>query len=61
MAGVGFTVSSNLVADLGYRYLNLGDTKSATDASGAMTFKNIAAHEVRVGLRWSFDDLPVPR
>jgi hypothetical protein len=22
-----------------------------------MTFKNIAAHEVRVGLRWSFDDL----
>jgi hypothetical protein len=24
-----------------------------------MTFKNLAAHEVRVGLRWSFDDLPV--
>lgn len=61
MAGVGFAVSPNLMADVGYRYLNLGDTKSATDASGAMTFKNIAAHEVRVGLRWSFDDLPVPR
>jgi opacity protein-like surface antigen len=61
MAGVGIAVSSNLVADIGYRYLNLGDAKSATDASGAMTFKNIAAHEVRVGLRWSFDDLPVPR
>lgn len=61
MAGVGFAVSPNLIADVGYRYLNLGDTKSATDATGAMTFKNIAAHEVRVGLRWSFDDLPVPR
>jgi hypothetical protein len=24
-----------------------------------MTFKNIASHQVRVGLRWSFDDLPV--
>ena len=61
MAGVGITVASNLIADVGYRYINLGDAKSATDASGAMTFKNIAAHEVRVGLRWSFDDLPVSR
>jgi opacity protein-like surface antigen len=61
MAGVGFAVSSNLMADVGYRYLNLGDIKSAADATGAMTFKNLAAHEVRVGLRWSFDDLPVPR
>ena len=25
-------------------------------ASAAMTIKNVAAHEVRVGLRWSFDD-----
>lgn len=61
MAGVGVTVAPNLIADVGYRYLNLGDAKSASDASGAMTFKNIAAHEVRVGLRWSFDDLPVSR
>ena len=61
MAGGGITVASNLIADVGYRYINLGDAKSATDASGAMTFKNIAAHEVRVGLRWSFDDLPVSR
>jgi opacity protein-like surface antigen len=59
MAGVGYTISPNVVADVGYRYLNLGDTKSATDPSGYMTFKNIASHQVRVGLRWSFDDLPV--
>jgi opacity protein-like surface antigen len=61
MAGVGFAMSSNLMADVGYRYLNLGDAKTAADAAGAMTFKNIVAHEVRVGLRWSFDDLPVQR
>lgn len=58
MLGVGYTVTPNVVADIGYRYLNLGDAKSA-DALGFMTFKNIASHQVRVGLRWSFDDLPI--
>jgi opacity protein-like surface antigen len=61
MAGVGYVVSPNLIADLGYRYINFGNVKSGADAFGAMTFKNIAAHEVRVGLRWSFDDLPLSR
>jgi len=61
MAGVGFVVAPNMIADVGYRYLNLGDIKTAAAASGTMTFKNVAAHEVRVGLRWSFDDLPAVR
>jgi opacity protein-like surface antigen len=56
MAGIGFVISPNTVIDLGYRYINFGDAKTGTDASGAMTFKNLAAHEVRIGLRWSFDD-----
>jgi opacity protein-like surface antigen len=59
MAGIGYAISPNLLVDLGYRYINFGDTKSAADASGYMTFKNLAAHEVRVGLRWSFDDFSV--
>jgi opacity protein-like surface antigen len=59
MAGVGYAVTPNIVADIGYRYLNLGDAKSAADASGFMTFRNIASHQVRVGLRWSFDELPL--
>jgi opacity protein-like surface antigen len=59
MAGVGYAVSSNMMVDVGYRYINFGDVKTASDSSGSMTFKNVAAHEVRVGLRWSFDDLPV--
>ena len=58
MAGVGYAVAPNLMVDVGYRYIDFGDVKTNADAFGAMTFKNIAAHEVRVGLRWSFDDFP---
>lgn len=57
MAGVGYAVAPNLMVDVGYRYIDFGDVKTNADAFGAMTFKNVAAHEVRIGLRWSFDDL----
>lgn len=55
MAGIAFAVSHNLMMDVGYRYLNIGDVNT-----GAMTFRNVAAHEVHVGLRWSFDELHYP-
>jgi opacity protein-like surface antigen len=58
MAGTALTLSRNLQLDLGYRYLNFGNAETSDGPGGHMTFKNIAAHEVRVGLRWSFDDLP---
>jgi opacity protein-like surface antigen len=57
MAGVAIGISHNLMIDIGYRYLNLGDVTTGSDALGATSFKNVAAHEARVGLRWSFDDL----
>jgi opacity protein-like surface antigen len=57
MAGVGWAVAPNLTLDLGYRYLSLGNLRSGSDAAGSMTLRNVAGHEVRVGLRWSFDDL----
>jgi opacity protein-like surface antigen len=56
MAGVAISISPRAKLDVGYRYLNIGDVKTGSDASGAMTFRNVAAHQVRVGLRWSFDD-----
>jgi len=57
MAGVEYPISDRLSLDLGYRYLNLGDarTGSVTDGSGNVThmdYKDITAHEVRVGLRY---------
>jgi opacity protein-like surface antigen len=61
MAGVGYAVAPNLMIDVGYRYIDFGDVRTNADARGAMTFKDVAAHEVRVGLRWSFDDLPIAR
>jgi opacity protein-like surface antigen len=61
MAGVGYAVAPNLMVDVGYRYINFGNVHTASDSAGAMTFKNIAAQEVRLGLRWSFDDLLVAR
>jgi opacity protein-like surface antigen len=61
MAGVAYAVGPNLLVDVGYRYLNFGDVTTQSDAFGAMTLKNLAAHEARVGFRWNFDDLPLVR
>jgi opacity protein-like surface antigen len=58
MAGLAVPISHNMMIDVGYRYLNIGDVKAGSDAFGAMTFKNVAGHEARIGLRWSFDDIP---
>ncbi|CAI9415873.1 hypothetical protein ANOBCDAF_03577 [Pleomorphomonas sp. T1.2MG-36] len=57
MAGVEYPISDSLSLDLGYRYLNLGDARSGyvTDGQGVSTrmdYKDITAHEVRVGLRY---------
>jgi opacity protein-like surface antigen len=60
MAGIAYAISHNLMIDVGYRYLSIGDVSTGSDAFGAMTFKNVAAHEARVGVRWSFDDLHFP-
>ncbi len=57
MAGFGYVVTPHLMVDLGYRYIDFGDVQTANDSFGSMTFQNVAAHEVRLGLRWSFDDL----
>lgn len=61
MTGVGYAVAPNVVVDLGYRYIAFGNVTTASDVAGATTLKNIAAHEVRVGVRWSFDDLAFTR
>jgi len=57
MAGVGLAISPNVIVDVGYRYLNLGDLHTVNNGAGSMTLNNVAGHEVRVGLRWSFNDL----
>jgi opacity protein-like surface antigen len=61
MAGMAYAISPNMMVDLGYRYLSLGDVMTGSDAFGSMKLKNITAHEVRVGLRWNFEDTPLGR
>jgi opacity protein-like surface antigen len=61
MAGVAYSISPNVMVDFGYRYVSLGDVRTQADAFGSFKLKNIAAHEVRVGLRWNFEDAPLGR
>ncbi|MFN8830657.1 MAG: outer membrane protein [Labrys sp. (in: a-proteobacteria)] len=59
MAGLGYEVAPGVSAELGYRYLDMGDAESGiiTDAFGgtfgALQFKDIISHDVRFGLRWT--------
>ena len=60
MAGVGYHVTDNLMVDVGYRYLDLGDAQSGKAAGFGkgkreIKFDDIRAHEVKVGLRYMID------
>ena len=56
MAGVSYQFASNLVLDVGYRYIKLGDAITGNDPlPSAITFKDISSQEVRVGLRLLID------
>jgi opacity protein-like surface antigen len=56
MAGVGYTVTPNVLIDVGYRYLHLGDAPIGTDQFGAaVPARGISANEVRVGVRYTID------
>lgn len=59
MAGTAFALSQNLQVDVGYRYLSFGNVETTSGVGGSTTFRNLGAHEVRVGLRWNFDDLGI--
>jgi opacity protein-like surface antigen len=59
MAGVGFQVSDRAILDVGYRYIDLGKAASGrVDSAGfanpRVTFDDLTAHEVKVGLRYHF-------
>jgi opacity protein-like surface antigen len=56
MAGVGYDVSQSLKLELGYRYVNMGKIKDiagcGNPSCGVIGFKELDAHEVRIGMRW---------
>ena len=59
--GVGWAVSRDLLVDVGYRYLSLGEAQSGALGVGGtkVTIGDLAAHEIRVGLRWMLAPTPV--
>ena len=60
MAGIGWQVSDRAILDLGYRYIDFGKAQSGRVDSGnfvnpRVTINDMSAHEVKVGLRYHFD------
>lgn len=59
MAGVGYQISDRAVLDVGYRYMDMGSISSQrSDSAGfvnpAVKINDLTAHEVKVGIRYSF-------
>jgi len=52
MAGASFAVSPDISIDVGYRYLDLGQTETAIPAPGNVNFGDWTAQEIRFGLRY---------
>lgn len=61
MAGVGFQITERAVLDIGYRYIDMGEASSGrVDTAGFVNprveIDDLAAHEVKIGLRYHFGD-----
>jgi len=63
-AGLGFKVTENLIFDLGYSYVDLGNGKTDTAynidpnysrPNDGFKFKNITSHDVNFGIRYLFN------
>ena len=58
MGGVSYQLLPNIVIDLGYRYLRIGDAASGFEPPANLAYtsvKNISAQDVRVGFRFLLD------
>ena len=58
MAGVAYQTAPNLMVDLGFRHLDLGDASSNNGAgtrTNAIVLRNQTVNEARIGLRYLFD------
>ncbi len=53
-AGVGYSLTDNVILDLGYRYTNFGDAKKIENGALSYTAKDITSHEALLGLRYQF-------
>lgn len=62
-AGIGIQATERMTIDLGYSYVNLGDARTGTlynfdpaePPLPGITFKNIASHDLKLGVRYSLN------
>jgi opacity protein-like surface antigen len=61
--GLAYRVTPNMTVELGYSYMNLGNgvtgaltTKDGVTANQPMTFKDITSQDLKLGVRWNFDN-----
>ena len=63
-AGLGFQVTENLIFDLGYSFVDLGNARTDTAYNSdpresrpndGFKFKTITSHDVNFGLRYQFN------
>ncbi|WP_316225890.1 outer membrane protein [Bradyrhizobium sp. SZCCHNS3052] len=66
-AGLAYNVNPNLVLELAYSYVDLGQGQTGvlSDYVGNTTgnvfkFKDITSHDLKLGVRWNFDQPPPP-
>ena len=67
MAGLDFAVTPNLTLELGYRYLNLGNVKSAaincvstSSCPNEVQNYRLQSNDIRLGFRYNFAALLPP-
>jgi opacity protein-like surface antigen len=62
-AGVAYKVTPNVTVEFAYRYLDMGDGLTGdlktfdgtNNVNNPTTFKNITSHDLKLGVRWNFD------
>jgi opacity protein-like surface antigen len=54
-AGLAYYLSRNMLIDLSYRYLDMGTPRSNIPAAGTVSFGNVTAQQVRIGLRYQIN------
>lgn len=56
MAGISYRLSNNLLVDVGYRHLSVGDTRTGVALNGnRISINGLSSDEVRVGARYQID------
>ena len=58
MGGVAYQINARWIADVGYRYLAMGDLPTSTNSNSVLdntTWKRLSAQEIRIGLRFLLD------